>query len=538
MLILLAIAFASTLVLGGGCISPRPGVDAPGDIIHFPIGVAVHPAGRYAAVVNANFNQAYRNGSVVFIDLSSYRIVSEWTQVIGIFGGEVAFNHSGTRMFVAVRGAMEEQGSLAAESSDILVAFDIDPQAAQNPPGSKPIVVPGSRQTIKLAPHPFGIAVDADDRYIYVTHLSNGEVSVLQDDTMRLRDDADIETASGGAALRRCIPDNRVCPALIPDGQLCAACGSNEDCGVTRVVVAGTGGGLPTTYTNSCVDTPIQPGGGLCATACEVDRTLLNDDGEVVRLGCPEGYRCERAASLQLVAERKFSRGANQVALSPLSGSAYVTQTNSEAVGILRPRRVDGAGYTARVEQVAFSDGTDMRGIVFNPGGDRLYIAARNRYLEAYDKPGILIIDTSLTDDGCSAAQRIGDTAYCETNRLVDFIEVNQEPANLALYGDMLYVPITGRDELFAINITQRRVVATVDLAPDAFVSEPGIFRVRSRPYDLAVFRNDAGAWALVSNFHAHELAVVRLFDADGRPIHRVERKIENRAKLYEEDQF
>jgi len=524
--------------LAAGCISERPGVIAPADIIHFPIGVAVHPGGRYAAVVNGNFNQAYRNGSVVVVDLSTYQIVPQWTLPVGSFAGEVIFNRAGTRLFVAVRGPFYEEGDYPDEPADVLVAIDVDLSVATRPPGGSPFFVAGSRRAISVAPDPFGLAVDYDDRFVYVSHISGGQATVLQDDLARLTDPEEQAAAEADDFIRRCVPENLSCIAGQAEGALCGACETNADCGSTEYVVPGGAGGLPKSEPNTCIVDPRRLDTRYCATFCEVDRTALDESGAVSRLGCPAGYRCEEIRPMHYVTERVLARGGNQIAVSPATGSVYVTARDSNFIGVLRPFYEEGLGFRFRTEQRSFSDGFDLRGLAFNDDGSRLFIADRGRSLDAAAKPGVLILDTTLTSENCTADQLVGDSTLCERNELADVIEVNDAPANVAFVDDFLYAPMFSSDELFAIDTRTREVTAVVNLAPENFIEEVGIFRENARPYDLATFSNSAGRWALVSHFAAHEVSVIQLFDAEGDPVNRLVRKIENRAKLYEEDQF
>ncbi len=527
-----------------GCISDQPGVDAPSDIIHYPIGVAVHPAGRYAAVVNANFNQAYKNGSVVVIDLSTYSIVSDWTMPIGSFGGEVAFNHAGTRLYVTARGPFMEQDDFPDLPADVLMAIDVDPEVASAPPADKPFFLRETRASIQLAEDPFGIAVDANDRYIYVSHITDGEMSIIEDEIARFTDETNRQSAEDGSLIRRCVPENLQCPSTVASSELCGPCEANSDCGQQEVVFCADDGrgGISEKLDNLCLTNPRSPERNFCATACEVNRTQILEDEEtgecIQRLGCEEGYRCEIIAPLHLVTERKFSRGGNQVAISPLSGTVYVTHRDANVLGVLRPSYIEGIGFQAQTEQLNVGDGYDLRGLGFSSDGSKLFVASRGVRESETEVPSILILDTELTFNECEPEQYVNGGNSCEKNDILDVIEMAQEPANLVVHGDTLYVAAFGNDELYVIDILSRQVIEVIDLAPEAFIEEPGIFREHARPYDLTTYETEAGLFALVSNFMAHEIAVVHLLDQHGNFINRVVRKIENRAKLYEQDQF
>ena len=550
--LLLAAALVMTALLIGGCITEKPAVEAPKEIIHFPIGVAVHPAGRYAVVVNANFNQAYKNGSLVVIDLKTFEIIPKWTIPIGTFGGEVIFNHSGTRMFVSVRGVFEAQDGYPEEEDNVVLSFDIDPDKTLGDPSGGSFIKTGSRHAIEVSSAPFGLAADFNDRYIYVTHITNGEVTVLEDAIGKFTDEDEISLAARGERLRRCVPENLYCPELPSSSytsdrmwrNLCNDCTENDDCGSLSVIVPGAGEdgecmyGIPFNEENSCLKNHRRPGRNFCATYCEVDVSIEDACGFKTRIGCPEGFRCEAIRPFHKVTERKFSRGGNQAAISPLTGTVVISHRDTGSLGIIRPYYSDGLGYRTRVQLIGYIDGFDMRGLAFNPSGDKLFVAARNLMWDTYNKPGVLVIDTSIKYSYCEKDAYVGDTTSCDKMEELDFIETDEQPSNIALVENSLYAPMFYTDEVFVIDMLSRQIIDIIDLAPDNFIREPGIFREHSRPYDIAVYRNEAGYYALVSNFLAHEIAVIHLIDASGAPINRVVRKIENRAKLYESDQL
>jgi len=527
------------LILVNGCISGSPGVESPNDIIHFPIGVAIHPAGRYAAVVNADFSQAYQNGTVVIINLASNRIVSNWTIPIGPFGGEVAFNHSGNRMFVAVRGALSEMSEYENEPTDVVVSIEVDLEVASKSPTEKPFFLEETRIAYKVAPDPFGLAIDASDHYVYVTHISNGEVTVIENQTARPVNPELVRSIDEGEILYRCIPENLQCPAAEESGLLCGPCNTDDDCAALQFEAPGADDTLVRfTEPSYCMNNPNGNYENYCATYCEVDKTVFNEYGDIVRVGCPDGYRCSQVRDSLVLTERKMARGSNQAAISPLTGSVYISHRNANSVGVMRPYYEEGTGYQLRVEEVPITSAFDTRGLAFSNDGSKLYVATRNVSNDSTDFPGIVVLDTTIKYEDCSVEQYISNTSTCEENESIDFIEVDQSPANIAIYKDYLYVALFDTDEVYAIDTRTRQVMAVINLAPENFIAEAGIFREDAKPYDIAIYENSTGAWALTTNFYSHEVAVIHLFDENGKAIHKVERKIENRAKLYDKESF
>ncbi len=519
-----------------GCISEYPGVDMPDDLIHYPIGVAVHPAGRYAIVVNSNFNQAYKDGSVVVIDLQRNQLVSDWTLPIGSFGGDAAFNHAGSRLFVAVRGSFKATQGLPDQPADHILAIDIDQDVANSEPGEKPFFIATSRTIIRTSSDPFGVAVDHSDRYVYVTHLSNGEVTVLENEAGLFTNPDEILSTQNYEYLYRCVPQSNQCPDTEEAGSQCGACQENADCGMMVFNQSTEEGRFERTESNSCLINPFVAEERFCAQFCETDTTEFDDSGNVIRLGCPDGMQCRPITGLRYLTQYKFSQGGNQLAISPLTRTVYVTHTQTNILGVLRPRYVEGLGFGARTEELALGGGSDVRGLAFDDEGKRLYVASRQYTSDYGDRPGLLVISTELKYQGCDQDQMVQDTTACESNELVDFIQLPYAPANVAMARRHLYVAMFESNELAVVDMDSRQLVDIIDLSPASTTDRAGIYRKDSMPYDIDIFENDAGVFAAVSYFESHEIGILKLFDSEGNPINELDRKIENRGKLYSND--
>lgn len=108
---LLTSALATCLLLAGAsACTDYPGPRPPLDALQWPVSVAVHPNGEVIYVVNANFDQAFRNdsgGTVIALDAETLAPIPGSGVYIGSFGAGVTFapREDGTgRLFVAVRG--------------------------------------------------------------------------------------------------------------------------------------------------------------------------------------------------------------------------------------------------------------------------------------------------------------------------------------------------------------------------------------------------------------------------------------------------
>ena len=100
------------------CAVERTGYDPPRNDLYHPTGVAVHPNGGFAYVVNANTDLRYNAGTVTPIDLNAIvpepnrnpndpynigAVLAGETQLIDSHGAFPILNGDGTRMFVGTR---------------------------------------------------------------------------------------------------------------------------------------------------------------------------------------------------------------------------------------------------------------------------------------------------------------------------------------------------------------------------------------------------------------------------------------------------
>ena len=86
------------------------------DRLNFPIGLAIHPDGRYLYAVNSNFDARYApelGGTVSVIDTKFLTLNPQSTPYIPSFGGMIRLNEDATRAYVTAR------------KDNVVVAFDI-----------------------------------------------------------------------------------------------------------------------------------------------------------------------------------------------------------------------------------------------------------------------------------------------------------------------------------------------------------------------------------------------------------------------------
>lgn len=102
----LALWMAATALLAS-CATDLPGEPPDLTRFEFPVGIALHPNGKYLYVVSTNFDFKYRpqdGGTLTVVDLESGEILVEKTMTLGSFGADIILNEDASRGFVAVRG--------------------------------------------------------------------------------------------------------------------------------------------------------------------------------------------------------------------------------------------------------------------------------------------------------------------------------------------------------------------------------------------------------------------------------------------------
>lgn len=524
------------VLLTAACVAAEPGVAPPPDALLYPTSAVMHPDGRTLAVVSANFNLSYRNGTINLIDLTSReteadgpgRIVRAWTTEIGTFAGEAAFHPSGRRLYAVARGDYASTGESPRLSSNRLYVYEVDNTKTTAQRGRLKLV-----RTLQLAADPYGVRVDPAGRFVYVTHLSNGETSVIQtqpgepvDPALKVEMESPAADSTSPFVLKRfCVPRSGAC--AVGTGALSCAPADEVPC-----------------------DDPASP----ACVRCPADRPAFRFYGRYDRpepavclqpcdrdADCGGAERCIQIRPEVRVDERKFERGANSVAFHPATGSVYVGQRDSPNVGILRPFEREGRDFDAEADLIGLARNFDVRGLLFlqpdprtapppepRPGETPtarvwLYAATAN----AQQNPGLTIVDVTERPETFRPTLGRG----IEDTREIGFIPTCGRPSDIERIENLLVVSCFSDDALAVIDANAGAVIDTVRL-------ESARNNQRTGPYDLTAFTvetPDGGREhrLAVVLFSQHEVTVFRVRPDD--PARRFERvvRIHNRPKLY-----
>ena len=135
-MLLLFLGIGSTL----SCVTEYNGIAPDPTKIHYPIGISVHPNGRFLYVANSNFDLAYTGGTIMVFDTNedseiigdvngvkqtykTLRMLEGATVEIGAFAGQLLLDREGKRGYVAVRNDRKEGSPIGFSS---ITYFDID----------------------------------------------------------------------------------------------------------------------------------------------------------------------------------------------------------------------------------------------------------------------------------------------------------------------------------------------------------------------------------------------------------------------------
>ena len=370
------------------------------DRLNFPIGLEIHPNGRYLYVVNANFDARYDDdlgGTVSVVDTQDYTLKPQATPYLPSFGGHIELNEGATKAYVTARHL------------DTLAVFDVLHGHPSYPDGAAL----------------FCLRPDVYERY---SREALGLEARPEDEGWELG-----ELGLEGWEL------------LEEEGELRS---DPADCLVRRVPDVVGGQMLPADPFGLAVTTIERDG-----VATDVVALAHLDSRSVTAITFP-GQRIS-AATIRTAA---LLDGSNQVARRPGTLDFYVTGRNTDRLAIFTPYLGEGAEVEAILARESVllnyqADAVDARGAAFSPDGSELYVTTR--------RPDALhIIDTGpaeLDTAGGVANELVASIVLPENP---SDIAVHQGPDGRTL----LYVTCYNDRSVQVIDPTRQQVIAAIEL--------------------------------------------------------------------------
>lgn len=175
-LLLWVTLFGFALGCGGGYEAPVPARDR----VHYPVGMAMHPDGRYLYVVNSNFNARYRadtGGTVSVVDTRSLEIQGDRSPFLPSFGGSIELNGDASKAYVTARegntvvGFEVADGESSVPAGGALFCRDEEGEPTADPEACWIREVATDGSSSGLSTDPFGLAVSSIER----EHPASGE---------------------------------------------------------------------------------------------------------------------------------------------------------------------------------------------------------------------------------------------------------------------------------------------------------------------------------------------------------------------------
>lgn len=466
-------------LLGLGCGDPFIEPLPPRDRIHWPIGLEVHPDGRYLYVVNTNFDTRYREdvgGTVSVIDLESLSLLPTNGPFIPSFGGMLKLNARASKAYVAIRSEnqllaldVSSDGSTVACERNGELSTDVSTCAIQR--------LPDRDGGAQIPIDPFGLDI---------LTLSNLEITIEASTlgTYRI-----VLSAFGGQEIAEIESTGGDTPETIATDL------ASEIDGLSAYAATTQGATIRLQRVDQLPFEHLLDVPQVNEMSEVVDAASSFDAGfDIIGLSHLRGNNVSAlsipggdlgAASLGFA---ELVSGSNDVALRPGTRDFYAAGRLSRQIAIFRPVLNPAGQIEAIINRGSIplnnvTNVVDSRALEFEPDGQILYVATRN-------PDALHIIDLGPSDP---------ETNTGSLGRVVDSIPLDRRPSDVVRHETrdgrvLLYVPCF-----------EAQVIQVVDPNLGAIVDE---ISVGASPYAIAF---DRGQKCVSENFGCR--AYVSLFD-------------------------
>ncbi|TXD34945.1 hypothetical protein FRC98_17645 [Lujinxingia vulgaris] len=187
----LLIAAAGCALGMTGCGEPYEEPLPPRDALYYPIGLEMHPAGRFLYVTNSNFDLKFNEemgGTVSVIDTTTNTILADASPYVPSFAGHIELNEDGTRAYVTSRQESEVTVLEVASEGQALFC-EVDGESQRDTRSCLVRRVPDVRDGAEIPLDPFGLSVgrvtreiageEVDFDLVHLSHLQGNQVTSL-----------------------------------------------------------------------------------------------------------------------------------------------------------------------------------------------------------------------------------------------------------------------------------------------------------------------------------------------------------------------
>lgn len=428
-------ALVGLTVMGTGCSAgyedPLPRTDR----LHWPVGLTVHPNGRFLYVVNSNFDTRYREdsgGTISVIDLETQKLLDGQGPYIPSFGANIKLNADASKAYVTARlnnqllvlDVAENGSAISCEGSS-----DSRDCALRR--------VPNVSGAPFIPTDPFGLAVATD--------VLGGELVIEAAAAGEWR----LEAAGGFATY---VADETDTEATIAAG-LAGSLGLEAD---QNIITLGAG----------TFNVRAPEGGEFESDIDSVDIIGLSH----LRSTNLTSISIRGDLSTATMRSAEFVEGSNAVALRPGTRDFYAAGRFTRDVAVFQPylEPVQGSVQAlidrGRVTLNGFpGSAIDARAIAFEPDGQTLYVVTRN--------PDALHV-VELLPTNLETGAGVG-------HRVTKAITLNDQPSDIVRVERqgkvLLYIPCFEGRSIQVVDPAIGAVVAEVELGekPYFFAADP-----------------------------------------------------------------
>lgn len=416
---------------------PRP------DQLDWPIGLQVHPNGRYLYAVNSNFDTRYNEafgGTISVFDLANQKILTGNGPFIPSFGGQIKLNDDATKAYVTVRYDNQVLALDVAENGSALGCEDDQGRLTSELDQCRIRRVPSVSDGALMPADPFGLDV--------VT-LQNSTATVVAQDG--------IWTVAIGPQNADVDATNLTSSTLA--GRLAAAIRTFEGVSASAqdelLSVTGDDGQTFELQITPPDQTPVE----LINAKTDVLGVSHLRGTQLTAISVPD--QSVAAASMR---SAEFMPGTNDVERRPGTRDFYAAGRLSREIAIFQPylaadtQQVEAIVDRGRVSLNHLTSAVDARALAFEPDGKTLYVATRNP-----DALHVVEITTANPETGAGT-----------THRVVASIPLERNPSDIVRVqiGDhvRLYIPCFEAGVIQVVDPATRRLVDEIELGASPYV--------------------------------------------------------------------
>lgn len=434
-------------IFGVGCEDNYTDPLPRSDQLDWPIGLEVHPNGRFLYVVNSNFDTRYNEehgGTISVFDLQTQKMLAGNGPYIPSFGGQIKLNTDGTKAYVTVRYENQILSLDVAENGSALGC---------NVPkvdGSSNLTSELATCRIQRAPDDSnGALVPSDPFGLDVLTLQSGtaEIPALQGQWTLTLDGVTVLVDATDRS-----------PEVVASA---LAAGVNEMEGVSaqtdgaKLTLAGNDG---QTFDATLTDTS---GGHVVFEATKSDILGVSHlrGTQLTAVSIPQ--QDVASASLR---SAEFLSGSNDVVRRPGTRDFYAAGRISRDIAVFQPyiapgtQRVEALVDRGRITLNHLTSAVDARALAFEPDGKTLYVATRN-------PDALHIIDIAPAN---------AETGEGTAHRIVASIPLDRGPSDIARLqvGDQvrLYIPCFDAGVVQVVDPATRQLVDEIELGASPYV--------------------------------------------------------------------